>query len=105
MEDVTEKYIVLDSTGAFVGEFNSYKSAVEFKQAIHRMDWSVRKQGRVSTKRQKHAVRFCEEMLHITFHGNIEDFHDCSRFLSEHLDYAKSVWEDALSSYYSNFDY
>lgn len=105
MEDAIEKYIVLDSTGAFVGEFNSYKSAVEFKQAIHRMDWSIRKQSRVSTKRQKHAVRFCEEILHIIFHGNIEDFNDCSRFLSEYLDDAKCRHEDAVWSYYCNFDY
>lgn len=59
----------------------------------------------MTTNRQKVAVRFCETWLNISFTGDINNFKEVSKFLSNHLDYAKSICEDAFSSYYSNFDY
>ena len=41
---------------------------------------------RKSTQRQKDAVGFCEEILKITFEGNIESFTECHNFLSIYLD-------------------
>lgn len=59
----------------------------------------------MTTKRQKAAVNFCESVLNIKFTGNIDNFNEVSEFLSEYLDQAKVIAEDAISSYYSNFDY
>lgn len=59
----------------------------------------------MTTQRQKKAVRFCEIWLHVTFDGDINNFNDVNKFLSIYLDCAKATAEDAISSYYSNFDY
>ena len=59
----------------------------------------------MTTNRQKVAVRFYETWLSISFTGDINNFKEVSKFLSKHLDYAKLIYEDAFSSYYSNFDY
>lgn len=57
------------------------------------------------TDRMLRAVGFCEEVLNIKYEGNKEDFYAVSNFLSSYLDQAKIIMEDAMSSYYSNFDY
>lgn len=59
----------------------------------------------MTTPRQKQAVLFCERWLNIAFDGDWENFNDVSNFLSHYLDEAKSIAEDAVASYYSNFDY
>ena len=59
----------------------------------------------MTTNSQKAAVRFCEFWLEIPFAGDINNFKEVSKFLSEHLDNAKSICEDVVSSYYSNFNY
>ena len=57
------------------------------------------------TKRQLNAVIFCEEVLQIEFKGNIDDYNQVSMFLSTYLLDAKLIAEEAIESYYSNFDY
>lgn len=59
----------------------------------------------MTTPRQKQAVLFCERCLHIKFEGDWNNFNDVSNFLSHYLDEAKSVAEDAVASYYSNFEF
>lgn len=61
---------------------------------------------RRSTARQQAAVRFTEFWLddRFEFKGNIESFEDCHEYLSQHLDHAKQICEDATESYYSTFD-
>lgn len=59
----------------------------------------------MTTRRQKAAVNFCESVLNITFKGDINNFDEVSEFLSEYLEQAKVIAEDAIESYYSNFDY
>ncbi len=59
----------------------------------------------MTTERQKDAVAFCEEWLNVEFKGDINNFNEVSSFLSLHLDVAKAVYDDAVMSYYSNFDY
>lgn len=59
----------------------------------------------MTTERQKNAVAFCEEWLHIEFKGDINNFNDVSSFLSLHLDVAKAIAEDAVMAYYTHFDY
>lgn len=44
-----------------------------------------------STEKQQSAVRYCEQWLYIEFDGNIEDFNDCSDFLSIYLEEAKQA--------------
>ena len=51
----------------------------------------------MTTKRQKMAVSFCEEFTDGKFEGDINDFNQVSRFLSEWLDHAKCVAEDVMS--------
>lgn len=55
----------------------------------------------MTTKRQKEAVYFCEEWLDISFEGDINNFNQVSNFLSMYLDSAKSIFDDAVESYYS----
>ena len=59
----------------------------------------------MTTQRQKKAIRFCEVWLKVTFEGDLNNFNDVSNFLTIYLDSAKATAEDAISSYYSNFDY
>lgn len=54
---------------------------------------------RKSTQRQKEAVGFCEEILKITFEGNIESFTECHNFLSIYLDDAKTMYEELACEY------
>lgn len=56
----------------------------------------------MTTKRQKAAVNFCEEVLNVTFKGNINNFNEVSEFLSIYLDQAKVIANDAIESYNSN---
>lgn len=49
----------------------------------------------ITTERQKKAVEFCEYWLNVEFKGNLDNRIDVSRFLSEHLDRAKFVAEEA----------
>lgn len=53
----------------------------------------------MTTERQKKAVRFCEQWLHVEFKGDINDFHEVSSFLSEYLDEAKNLAEDVACEY------
>ena len=55
----------------------------------------------MTTDRQKAAVHFCEQWLHITFKGNINDFQQVSHFLSIYLDEAKSLYNEAACEYES----
>lgn len=56
----------------------------------------------MTTERQKAAVNFCEEVLDVTFKGNINNFNEVSEFLSIYLDQAKVIADDAIESYNSN---
>lgn len=101
-----KKYIVFDSTGHKVGiPFNSLKDAQAYKAIFGRYDWPIKlvqvKIERKSTAKQKAAVHFCEQWLHTVFEGNIEDFYEVSDFLSDYLDLAKEIAEDASASYWS----
>ena len=51
------------------------------------------------TSRQIAAVHFCEQWLHISFEGDIEDRQQISAFLSEHLDDAKNLYAEAACEY------
>lgn len=57
----------------------------------------------MTTKKQKSAISFCEEVLNISFNGNINNFNEVSEFLGTYLEQAKVIAEDAIESYYSNF--
>lgn len=57
----------------------------------------------MTTKKQKSAINFCEEVLNISFNGNINNFNEVSEFLDTYLEQAKVIAEDAIESYYSNF--
>lgn len=57
----------------------------------------------MTTKKQKSAISFCEEVLNISFNGNINNFNEVSEFLDTYLEQAKVIAEDAIESYYSNF--
>lgn len=52
-----------------------------------------------ATERQKSAVHFCEEWLHISFEGDINDRTQVSNFLAEYLDDAKNLYEEIRCEY------
>lgn len=58
----------------------------------------------MTTPRQKAAVHFCEEWLHITFTGNIEDRTTVSIFLGEYLQEAKNLYDEILEEYSAYMD-
>lgn len=51
------------------------------------------------TERQKSAVHFCEEWLHISFDGDINDRIQVNEFLDEHLDDAENLYEEMSCEY------
>lgn len=53
----------------------------------------------MTTARQKSAVHFCEEWLHISFEGNIDNRQEVSEFLSNYLDDAKNIYEEIACEY------
>ena len=55
----------------------------------------------MTTDRQKSAVHFCEEWLHISFEGNIDNRQEVNEFLSNYLDDAKIVQEILEREYYA----
>ena len=57
------------------------------------------------TQSQLKDVEFCESVLGIEFTGDRESIFEVSDFLSLYLDDANEIMDDAISSYYSNFDY
>lgn len=59
----------------------------------------------MTTNKQKSAIKFCEFWTKVEFTGDIHSFKEVSNYLSIYLDTAKAISEDAISSYYSNFDY
>lgn len=59
------------------------------------------------TPRQKSAVHFCEEWLHISFEGDIRDKNQVSEFLGEFLEEAKMAYEEVkceFEAYLSDLD-
>lgn len=46
---------------------------------------------RKSTEKQRSAVKYCELWLCIEFDGDINNFNDCSLFLSTYLEEAKQT--------------
>lgn len=53
----------------------------------------------MTTKRQRDAVRYCENMLDIKFNGDINNFNQVSSFLNQYLEEAKIREEDILQCY------
>lgn len=98
-------YKVFDSVGQFLRSFPIYEQAMTFKIANGRMDWNIQQIKRQVTDRQKRAVHFIEVWLKIKFNGSINNFYDVSNFLNDYLNEAKSIAEDAYTSYYSQYDY
>lgn len=98
-------YKVFDSVGQFLRSFPTYEQAMTFKIANGRMDWNIQQVKRQVTDKQKRAVYFVETWLKVKFNGNINNFYDVSSFLFDYLDEAKSIAEDAYTSYYSHYDY
>ena len=88
-------YNIFDSHHKWVASFPTYKAAMTYIISRNRYDWSIRQ--KLVTERQKRAVQFCESMLNISFNGNINDYSQVSKFLSDNLDYAKIVYEECLA--------
>ena len=100
-----KKYTIYDSTGTIVATLTTMRDALDFKYIKGNSAWTIKiiepLKNRQSTARQKGAVKFVEEWLNITFTGNINDFYEVSDFLSEYLDEAKQMYDEAYSEYSS----
>ncbi len=53
----------------------------------------------MTTKRQRAAVHFCEDWLHVSFEGDINNFKEVSNFLSQYLDDTKNLAEEIACEY------
>ena len=53
----------------------------------------------MTTNRQKAAVHFCEQWLNVTFNGDISNFQQVSKFLSEYLEDAKLTYNEIACEY------
>lgn len=53
----------------------------------------------MTTERQKAAISFCEECLHIPFTGDKDDKTQVSAYLSEYLSEAKDLFEEIKGDY------
>lgn len=88
------QYVVIDTTGHWLGIFPSYYQADCFRIIKQRYDWKISAIEKYSvytesTPKQRSAVSFCCNMLNVEFEGNINSFKQCSKFLSEYLEQAK----------------
>lgn len=100
------KYIIQDTEGNSIASFNNFSDAINAKAILYqRPDWRiVRKstdntQFRQSTSRQRAAVSFCENLDFPEFTGNLGNFYDCSSYLTEYLEQAKSMYQELSCEY------
>ena len=100
-----KKYTIYDSTGTIVATLTTMKDALDFKHIRGNNTWTIKiiepLRNIQATARQKGAIKFVEEWLNITLTGNINDFYEVSDFLSEYLDEAKQMYDEAYSEYSS----
>lgn len=64
------------------------------------------------TEKQKNKVKFIEEMLEITFEGDIKNLDDVGSFISEYyadaqeeLERQNDLMSEAISDYYSQYEF
>ena len=100
-----KKYTIYDSTGTIVATLATMRDALDFKHIKGNNAWTIKiiepLKNRQSTARQKGAVKFVEEWLNIDFTGDINNFYEVSNFLSEYLDEAKQMYDEAYNEYRS----
>lgn len=99
------KYIIYDTTNHPVGiSFDTWKDAEDYRAMYNRLDWVIKAAfncpKRKSTDKQRRAVSFAKRWCKTTFKGDINDFYEVSDFLSDYLDIAKEIAEDAYISYW-----
>ena len=91
-------HYILDSLGNRVASFRNYLDALNAKNILYqRPDWSIlsiQPEFRKSTPKQKSAIEFCQDMDFPEFTGNLDNFYDCSAYLSEYLEQAKSMYQE-----------
>lgn len=91
--DTNKKYAVIDNTDSFVRTFKTYHEANCFRIANSRIDWIITSYDPYeykSTFKQKLAVKFCCQVLGVSFNGNLESGKEVSWFLSQFLNVATS---------------
>lgn len=82
-------FIVKDSVGHIIRQFQTERQALEFVTNMGRTDWRICR--REPTDRQIAALHYCEDVLNIRFKKDIHDINQVSDFLSKYLDLAKEV--------------
>lgn len=96
-------HYILDSLGNRVASFRSYLDALNAKNILYqRPDWStlsIQPEFRKPTPKQKSAIEFCQDMDFPEFTGNLDSFYDCSSYLSEYLEQAKSIYQELSCEY------
>lgn len=97
------KYIIQDTEGNSIAAFNNFNDAISAKAILYqRPDWSIlsiQPKIRKSTPKQKSAIEFCQDMDFPEFTGNLDNFYDCSSYLSEYLEQAKSRYQELSGEY------
>lgn len=97
------RFIIKDSEGQTLTFFEEYNQAYGFIILADRVgQWTIvdRDSGfKASTKKQIAAIHFCEEVFNQKFEGDINNFYEVSKYLSENLDIAKDIMQDAIAGY------
>ena len=100
-------HYIIDTTGHVVAAFKDYQAAITTKRLVYqRPDWTIlsvesKRQytPRQSTPKQVAAVICCESLNFPEFTGNLDNFYDCSAYLSEYLEQAKSMYQELSCEY------
>ena len=58
----------------------------------------------MTTDKQKSAVHFCEEWLHISFEGDLENKVEVDLFLSEYFNEAQLIYNEVQVEYSSQLE-
>lgn len=90
-------YVVMDNANFIVRNFTSYKDAKEYVIA-NAISYRIRviKYTQCSTWKQRKAIKFIEDILNITFNGDINDVDSVSLFIYKYLNQANNIYNKQI---------
>ena len=105
---------VYDTCNQLLAAFPTYQAAEDYKSLMHRPDWRITcpiLTDRISTDKQKRAVKFCELVLSsisgqdIKMEGNINSFNACAQFLNKYLESCNTFMSELASEFTTDRGY
>lgn len=103
-----KKYGIIDASSHYLRGFDTYEEACQFRAMNNRYDWLIISYFKIeekSTPKQRSAVKFVEQVLDVVFKGNINSKSECSTFLDQYLEEAKSFYIEIKCEYETDRGY